>query len=129
MCERAKKTALVRPVVDEDEEGEAFVAESRFFSGFLTWIMVRGFGGRGRLPSNSARAAIRQKREDVFICVKCKARYSAYLVFADIRSFLEDTLNYTGRPDRGSKSSPDNCSKWPVCCNSTSHPPARAVGS
>ena len=43
MCERAKKTALVRPEVDEDEgeEGEAFVAEeSRFFSGFLTWIMA-----------------------------------------------------------------------------------------
>ena len=41
----------------------------------------------------------------------------------------QDTLNYTGRPDRGSKSSPDNCSKCPVCCNSTSHPPALAVGS
>ena len=29
----------------------------------------------------------------------------------------QGTLNYTGRPDRGSKPSPDNCSKWPVCCN------------
>ena len=28
--------------------------------------------------------------------------------------FYQDTLNYTGRPDRGSKSSPDNCSKWPT---------------
>ena len=27
--------------------------------------------------------------------------------------FDQDTLNYTGRPDRWSKSSPDNCSKWP----------------
>ena len=25
---------------------------------------------------------------------------------------MQDTLNYTGRPDRGSKLSPANCSKW-----------------
>ena len=25
---------------------------------------------------------------------------------------MQDSLNYTGRPDRGSKSWPDNCSKW-----------------
>ena len=28
--------------------------------------------------------------------------------------WYQDTLNYTGRPDRGSKSLPDNCSKWPT---------------
>ena len=27
----------------------------------------------------------------------------------------QDTLNYTGRPDRGSKLSPDNCSKRAQC--------------
>ena len=44
----------------------------------------------------------------------------------------QDTLNYTGRPDRGSKSSPDNCSKRPKRPKrpiSTSHHPAWAVGS
>ena len=57
MCESVKKTALVIPnddEVDEDEGDED--DESRFFSGFLTWMMVSGFGGRGRFPSNSARA-------------------------------------------------------------------------
>ena len=56
-----KKTALVIPNDEEDEldDEEGDEDESRFFSGFLTWMMVSGFGGRGRFPSNSARAGKR----------------------------------------------------------------------
>ena len=58
------------PEVDDgDEEGNALFLdedESKFFSGFLTCMMVRAFGGRGRLPSNSARAEIRQRTENDF---------------------------------------------------------------
>ena len=50
-------------------------------------------------------------------------------VLSKLKPYFQDTLNYKGRPDRGSKSSPDNCSKWPICCNSMSHHPAWAVGS
>ncbi len=44
-------------------EGAFDRSESTFFSGFFTWMMVRGLGAptRGRLPSSSARAAIEYK--------------------------------------------------------------------
>ena len=48
-----------------------------------------------------------------------KYRYTFLLTFGvlTLHRKRQDTLNYAGRPDRGSKSSPDNCSKWPICCN------------